>query len=97
MRTDAATALAVHQHDRRRAVGGVAIAPRKQGHQDRPEVGSLLGEEVLEPGRPLLVALLAKEALFHEPLVFKEGHILLPDRPGLGLELDEAKLRELAA
>jgi L-alanine-DL-glutamate epimerase-like enolase superfamily enzyme len=37
------------------------------------------------------------DALFKEPLVFKDGHILLPDRPGLGLELDEAKLRELAA
>jgi L-alanine-DL-glutamate epimerase-like enolase superfamily enzyme len=37
------------------------------------------------------------DALFREPLIFKEGHILLPDRPGLGLELDEAKLRELAA
>jgi L-alanine-DL-glutamate epimerase-like enolase superfamily enzyme len=37
------------------------------------------------------------DALFREPLVFKDGHILLPDRPGLGLELEEAKLRELAA
>jgi L-alanine-DL-glutamate epimerase-like enolase superfamily enzyme len=37
------------------------------------------------------------DALFREPLVFQEGHIVLPDRPGLGLELDETKLRELAA
>jgi L-alanine-DL-glutamate epimerase-like enolase superfamily enzyme len=37
------------------------------------------------------------DALFREPLIFADGHILLPDRPGLGLELDEAKLRELAA
>jgi L-alanine-DL-glutamate epimerase-like enolase superfamily enzyme len=37
------------------------------------------------------------DALFAAPLGFQEGQILLPDRPGLGLELDEAKLRELAA
>jgi L-alanine-DL-glutamate epimerase-like enolase superfamily enzyme len=37
------------------------------------------------------------DALFHEPLHFEEGYIRVPDRPGLGLELDEAKLRELAA
>jgi L-alanine-DL-glutamate epimerase-like enolase superfamily enzyme len=37
------------------------------------------------------------DALFREPLVFKDGHILLPDRPGLGLELDETELKRLAA
>ena len=37
------------------------------------------------------------DALFREPLIFKEGHILLPDRPGLGLELDETELKRLAA
>jgi L-alanine-DL-glutamate epimerase-like enolase superfamily enzyme len=37
------------------------------------------------------------DALFKVPLVFQDGHLLLPDRPGLGLELDETKLRELAA
>lgn len=34
--------------------------------------------------------------LFREPLVFENGQIILPDRPGLGLELDEAKLEALA-
>jgi L-alanine-DL-glutamate epimerase-like enolase superfamily enzyme len=36
------------------------------------------------------------DALFAEPLLFEDGCIVLPDRPGLGLELNEAKLRELA-
>ena len=29
-------------------------------------------------------------ALFKEPLVFEDGHLTVPRRPGLGLELDEA-------
>jgi L-alanine-DL-glutamate epimerase-like enolase superfamily enzyme len=36
------------------------------------------------------------DALFPEPLVFQDGDLLVPERPGLGLELDDAKLRELA-
>jgi L-alanine-DL-glutamate epimerase-like enolase superfamily enzyme len=36
------------------------------------------------------------DALFVEPLVFQDGDLLIPDRPGLGLELDDAKLREMA-
>jgi L-alanine-DL-glutamate epimerase-like enolase superfamily enzyme len=36
------------------------------------------------------------DELFEEPLEFTEGHIRVPDRPGLGLELNEAKLRGLA-
>jgi L-alanine-DL-glutamate epimerase-like enolase superfamily enzyme len=36
------------------------------------------------------------DELFREPLVFENGQITLPDRPGLGLELDEAKLEALA-
>jgi len=31
-------------------------------------------------------------ALFKEPIMPDEGRILLPDRPGLGLELDEDAL-----
>ena len=34
--------------------------------------------------------------LFAEPLVFANGQIAVPDRPGLGLEIDEAKLEALA-
>ena len=34
--------------------------------------------------------------LFAEPLVFADGRIAVPDRPGLGLEIDEAKLEALA-
>jgi L-alanine-DL-glutamate epimerase-like enolase superfamily enzyme len=37
------------------------------------------------------------DALFQEPLLFEDGAIQVPDRPGLGLTLDEAKLREMAA
>ena len=34
--------------------------------------------------------------LFKEPLEFKDGHITLPNRPGLGLEIDNDRLKELA-
>lgn len=33
--------------------------------------------------------------LFKEPLVFEDGYIHVPQKPGLGLELDEEKLRKL--
>jgi D-arabinonate dehydratase/D-galactarolactone cycloisomerase len=37
------------------------------------------------------------DALFLEPLTFVEGHLLVPDKPGLGLELnDEALARALS-
>ncbi|GIX06734.1 MAG: mandelate racemase [Candidatus Poribacteria bacterium] len=32
-------------------------------------------------------------ALFREPLRFEDGYLFVPDRPGLGLELDEEALR----
>jgi len=32
------------------------------------------------------------DELFKEPLVFQDGRITLPDRPGLGLEIDERAL-----
>ncbi len=35
--------------------------------------------------------------LFSEPLVFSDGRLLVPEGPGLGLEIDEAKLREMTA
>ena len=35
------------------------------------------------------------DALFKEPLIFEDGYIHVPQKPGLGLELDEKKLREL--
>jgi len=31
--------------------------------------------------------------LFIEPLVFEDGYIHLPDKPGLGLELDDEKMK----
>ncbi len=34
--------------------------------------------------------------LFREPLVFADGHIAVPQKPGLGLEIDEAKLKAAA-
>ncbi len=37
------------------------------------------------------------EDLFEEPLRFTDGRLTVPDKPGLGLELDERKLRKLAA
>ncbi len=36
------------------------------------------------------------DALFKEPLVFQDGYIHVPQQPGLGLELIESKLKELA-
>ena len=36
------------------------------------------------------------DELFKEPLVFEDGYIHVPQKPGLGLELDEEKLRKLA-
>ena len=35
------------------------------------------------------------DALFKEPLMFEDGYIHVPQKPGLGLELDEKKLSEL--
>jgi L-alanine-DL-glutamate epimerase-like enolase superfamily enzyme len=35
-------------------------------------------------------------ALFQNPLEFKDGRMKVPDGPGLGLELDEARLRDMA-
>lgn len=35
------------------------------------------------------------EALFVEPYEIKDGHVTLPDRPGLGLEIDERALERL--
>jgi len=32
-------------------------------------------------------------ALLKEPLICKDGHFELPERPGLGVEIDEEKLR----
>ena len=34
------------------------------------------------------------DALFKEPLEFKDGRITLRDRPGLGLEIDERALAQ---
>ena len=34
--------------------------------------------------------------IFKEPLEFKDGHITLPKGPGLGLEIDTARMKELA-
>lgn len=36
------------------------------------------------------------DALFHEPLVFKNGYFYVPLKPGLGLELNEENLQKLA-
>jgi L-alanine-DL-glutamate epimerase-like enolase superfamily enzyme len=35
-------------------------------------------------------------AIFKEPLVFKDGYIEVPSKPGLGLELIESKMKSLA-
>jgi len=36
------------------------------------------------------------DEIFKEPLVFEDGYIHIPQKPGLGLELDEKKMKELA-
>jgi L-alanine-DL-glutamate epimerase-like enolase superfamily enzyme len=37
------------------------------------------------------------DALFKEPLVFEDGCLHVPNKPGLGLELNESKLKDMAA
>jgi L-alanine-DL-glutamate epimerase-like enolase superfamily enzyme len=33
------------------------------------------------------------DEIFKEPLIFEDGYIHLPDKPGLGLEIDEEKMK----
>ena len=37
------------------------------------------------------------DALFKKPLIFEDGYIHVPQKPGLGLELDEDEVRKFAS
>ena len=66
---DLAAALALVDEDHRRAgVGEVLVAPVHQGHQHRPEVEPLLGEEVLVAAGALAVGPALEDALVDEAL-----------------------------
>jgi len=70
-------------------------------HQTQPTIGTAaslhLCASLLNCNRPQEYTGRRPELddLFVEPLRFENGQIALPDRPGLGLELDEAKLEKL--
>lgn len=88
-------------------IAALASAYHKQlcPHQTQPTIGQAatlhftsvfvnndMAQELTENGMesPL-------HALFKNRLQFKEGRLLVPEGPGLGLELDEAKLKEMLA
>ena len=50
----------------------------------------------LDWGVSLTSQYLAEDVLVH-PLAFKDGHAAVPDGPGLGIEVDEARVRRFAA
>ena len=45
----------------------------------------------LSPTSPYLA-----EDILKQPLQFSQGHALVPSRPGLGIEVDEARVRRFA-
>ena len=51
----------------------------------------------LEYGCELFGPLLLKDDVLVEPINFEQGQVLVPTGPGLGIEVDEAKVRALAA
>jgi len=71
-------------------------------HQTQPTVGTAASLHVVAS---LLSATRPQEytgqnprldSLFKEPLVFEDGYITVPQKPGLGLEIDEAQLKAAA-
>jgi L-alanine-DL-glutamate epimerase-like enolase superfamily enzyme len=72
-------------------------------HQTSPHVGQaanlhytsvfVAGETAQELAEGSLDS--PQHALFNNPLQYKDGRITVPTGPGLGLELDEARLREV--
>jgi len=72
-------------------------------HQTQPTIGTAANVHVIAA---LLNATRPQEyigqnprldALFKEPLIFQDGYIHVPQKPGLGLELDEDEVRKLVA
>lgn len=47
----------------------------------------------LQWGTEMFGPLLLKDDIVSVPLTFADGHVALPQTPGLGVELDEDKLR----
>lgn len=70
-------------------------------HQTQPTIGTAANLHVIatlqHANRPQeYTGLNPKlDSIFKEPLIFEDGYIHVPQRPGLGLELDEEKLDKL--
>jgi len=88
---------------KRIAVLGETFNRKFLPHQTQPTVGMAANLHVIASLRD---ATLPQEftgvearlqALYKEPLVFKDGHITLPSAPGLGLELDDRAFEQAAA
>ena len=68
-------------------------------HQTQPTIGTLASLHVCatspQSNRPHEFSGERPELneLFKEPVLLEDGHMQLPDRPGLGLEIDERKLK----
>jgi L-alanine-DL-glutamate epimerase-like enolase superfamily enzyme len=71
-------------------------------HQTQPAIGTAANLHVCASlptatrpqeytgGKPEL------DEIFEEPLAFEDGYIKVPNKPGLGLELVESKMKALA-
>jgi L-alanine-DL-glutamate epimerase-like enolase superfamily enzyme len=72
-------------------------------HQTQPTIGNLASLHVCatspQSNRPHEFSGERPELneLFKEPVLLEDGHIQIPDRPGLGLEIDERKLKGMLA
>jgi L-alanine-DL-glutamate epimerase-like enolase superfamily enzyme len=84
---------------KRIAVLGETFGKHLVPHQTQPTVGTAASLHVvaslLNAGRPQEYTGQNRrlDDLFREPLLFEDGYIKVPEKPGLGLEIDEAKLR----
>jgi L-alanine-DL-glutamate epimerase-like enolase superfamily enzyme len=74
----------------------VSIAP----HNTKGPVGTMAAAHVMAAiPNPLILEWIApsripwRDEVLKEPLVFQDGALLVPDRPGLGVEFDEDALR----
>lgn len=72
-------------------------------HQTQPTIGNLASLHVCatspQSNRPheFIGERPELNELFKEPVLLKDGHMEIPDKPGLGLEIDETKLAGLVA
>ena len=72
-------------------------------HQTQPTIGTLASLHVCatspQSNRPHEFSGERPELneLFEEPVLLKDGHMQIPDRPGLGLTLNEDRLESMIA